>query len=282
MAISKRNRRGVFGLVLFCLIVAVAPRLISSAYSIEKPTISFEEAKKIHLEIAIKKSRSSKVQIGPKKKRFRIPSAKFDPKAYGLEDWMKLGLSKKQSEVVVKFASRGIENEAELERIFVIPNELFMLIKDSAIYSRRQSSNNFEIKRSEKSIGIIDINRCNQNDLENLPGIGQYFAGKIIEYRDNLGGFNSTSQLLEIWNFDNEKYDKISPYLTRSNEITKININSASLEELKSHPYISYAIANSIVKMRDQKNYISVTDIKRSKLIDEELFKKIEPYLECK
>lgn len=282
MALSKRNRRGLFGLMLLCLIIAITPRVLNAMFKVEKPIISFEEARKIHLEITAKKNRSKQSNKNYSKSRFKKPPTKFHPENYQLSDWMKLGLSEKQSAIVMKYSERGITDEEQLKRIFVIPEELVILLKDSIIYSPKQS---FAEKRNwekEKNIESIELNTCIKEDLVKLPGIGDFFATKIIEYREQLGGFHSTSQLLEVWKFDNEKLDKISPYLTLDGKTEKLNINSAELEELKNHPYISYTIANSIVKMRAQNSFKNIEDIKRSKLIDEEYFEKIKPYLECK
>lgn len=282
MELSKRNRRGLLGLIFICLFIAITPRVLNAMFSVDEPIISFEEAQKIHLDISTKKSNSKK-RIKPSyKSRYSVPSAKFYPKDYGLNDWMKLGLSEKQAAIVIKFTERGISNEDELKRIFVIPEELYKLMKDSILYSPKEYNNQNQKASSERKIESVDINVCNESDLKNLPGIGEYFATKIIEYREQLGGFHSTSQLLEVWKFDSEKLDEISPYLTRSNKISKLDINEASLDELKAHPYISYGIANSIVKMRLQSSYKTIEDIKRSKLIDEELFEKLKPYLESK
>lgn len=282
MELSKRNRRGLLGLIFICLFIAITPRVLNAMFSVDEPIISFEEAQKIHLDISTKKSNSKK-RIKPSyKSRYSVPSAKFNPKEYGLNDWMKLGLSEKQAAIVIKFTKRGISNEDELKRIFVIPEELYKLMKDSILYSPKEYNNQNRKASSERKIESVDINVCNESDLKNLPGIGEYFATKIIEYRERLGGFHSTSQLMEVWQFDREKFDGISPYLTRSNKIFKLDVNEASLDELKQHPYISYAIANSIVKMRLQNSYKTTEDIKLSKLIDEELFEKLKPYLECK
>ena len=261
--------------------IAITPRILTATYAIEKPTISFSEAKKIHLEIKQRKEKTKKSKKNSWVNRFRKPNSKFNPKEYKVDDWMKLGLSQKQSEVVLKFASRGISNESELKKIFVIPDELFFLIKDSVIFSV-EGTNKADISNSKKEIAIVDLNTCNKEELLALPGIGEYFANRIISYRETLGGFNSKNQLLEVWNFDNEKLNKISPYLIVSDEIKKININSATLDQLKKHPYITYNVANSIVKMRNQNKFNELSEIKRSKLIDEELYRKIEPYLECK
>lgn len=281
MSISKRNRRGVAWLIILCFLIAVTPRILTATYAVEKPIISFNEAKEIHLEIKKRKDKAKKSKKKSWESRFQKPNSKFNPKDYKIQDWMKLGLSEKQSEVVVKFASRGISNELELKKIFVIPDELFLMIKDSVIFYDVET-NKINNSKSKKEIALVDLNFCNKEQLMALPGIGEYFANKIVSYREILGGFNSKSQLLEVWNFDNEKLEKISPYLILSNKIIKINVNFATIDELKKHPYITYNVANSIVKMRNQNKFNELSDIKRSKLIDEELYRKIEPYLECK
>ena len=282
MSLSKRNRRGLFGLILICLFIAITPRILNAMFSGSKPIISFEEAHEIHLGISAKKNRAKNTKKKSWKSRYTKPKSMFYPKEYNLNDWMRLGLSEKQSQIVLKFTSRGISDEEELKRIFVIPDELYTLIKDSIIYSPKQFS---EKKRNEievQKIEEVDINTCTELELEKIPGIGNYFSSKIVEYRGQLGGYNSINQLLEVWRFDNEKLEKISPFIFLTNRIKKLDINLVSLEELKSHPYISYGIANSIVKMRAQIKYNTIEDVKRSKLIDEEFFEKIKPYLECK
>ena len=282
MPVSKRNRRAVFWLIVLCLLIAITPRVLTSSFSNQDISISFTEAKEVHLDIVKNKQKSKGfAQKKPKKSRFSAPRAKFDPKTYSAPDWEQLGLSHKQAEIVVKFSKRGIRSEDELASIFVIPEQLFRLIKDSIIYSTPKQ---FEAKEYEKRVQVIvDINSSNQEELEALPGIGPYFAKKIVEYRDQLGGYTSSQQLLEIWNFDNEKFERIKDYITLSPQLSPLNINTATLEELKNHPYISYAVANSIVKMRAQRqSYTKVSDIKESKIINQELFNKIAPYLECK
>ena len=282
MSLSKRNRRGLFGLILICLFIAITPRILNAMFSASKPVISFEEAHKIHLDISAKKNRTKNTNKKSWKSRYTKPKSKFYPKDYDLNDWMKLGLSEKQSQIVLKFTSRGISDEEELKRIFVIPDQLFSLIKDSIIYTPKEFSGKKRNEYEERKIESVDINTCSELELEKLPGIGNYFASKIVEYRGQLGGYNSINQLLEVWSFDNEKLEKIGPFIFLTNRIRKLDVNLASLEELKSHPYISYGIANSIVKMRAQSKFNTIEDVKRSKLIDEEFFEKIKPYLECK
>ena len=282
MPISKRNRRAIFWLTLVCLVVAVTPRILTASFSSQHTSITHEAARQLHLEIVKKKKESNSYSKRKyKKSKYKAPKTKFDPKTYSESDWQQLGLSQKQAEIVVKFSKRGIHSEDELASIFVIPDQLFRLIKDSVIYSPKKT---FNLEKSvEREIIVIDINTSGQEGLETIPGIGPYFAKKIVEYRNQLGGFISKEQLLEIWNFDHEKFEKVKPYVNVTGVISKININTATLEELKNHPYISYGVANSIVKMRLHKeSYREVREIKESKIINQELYNKIEPYLECK
>jgi competence ComEA-like helix-hairpin-helix protein len=65
-----------------------------------------------------------------------------------------------------------------------------------------------------------------------------------------------------------------------SKAIKKININSASVDEMKSHPYIRYNIANAIFQYRQQHgNYHSVEEIKKIMTINDEIYNKASPYL---
>ena len=60
----------------------------------------------------------------------------------------------------------------------------------------------------------------------------------------------------------------------------KLNINTATAEELKVHPYITWNVANSIVKMRVKiQKYTNFDALLESELIDKELLGKIRPYL---
>jgi competence ComEA-like helix-hairpin-helix protein len=65
-----------------------------------------------------------------------------------------------------------------------------------------------------------------------------------------------------------------------SSSIKKININTATVDELKVHPYIKYGLANPIVAYRNEHgSFLRVEDIKKVMAVTEEIYRKIEPYL---
>jgi len=76
-------------------------------------------------------------------------------------------------------------------------------------------------------------------------------------------------------------FQVIKNQLTISNKgIRKININQADTKTLKAHPYISYKIAKSIVAMRKQHGaFVDLNQLKKSKVISDQAFTKMRPYL---
>ena len=68
-----------------------------------------------------------------------------------------------------------------------------------------------------------------------------------------------------------------------NNDVKKLNINTATGDELKVHPYLRYNIANAIVQYRLQHgNFSGVSDIKKIMLITDEIYNKAAPYLTVK
>lgn len=280
MPLSKRNRRGLLVVLILGLIISYTPRIIAANSPDNVPEITFEEIEKVEKEIKLKKNIRAKGKRKVWKSKYNAAQQSFDPNEYQLKDWMALGLSEKQANVVIKFSAHGLKSNEDLKKIFVIPDELFNLIKDSTFYPEliTVQKEDFEPEKIELS---ISLNVADELELKTLPGIGDYFASKIVEYRTELGGFTSFNQLLEIWNFGEERFEKInsSIYLDLEN-LVQIDINTATFDELAIHPYISYKVANSIVKMRAAHgNYTSVDGILESKLINQELFLKIKMYL---
>jgi competence ComEA-like helix-hairpin-helix protein len=195
---------------------------------------------------------------------------------------MDLGLSEKQAAIVLKFSKNGLRSNDDLKRIFVISDELFALIKDSTYYPERPIID-YESKKvvEEKVIEKLNINTASIEELESLKGIGPFFAKQIIKYRDQLGGFVKKEQILEVWKMTIESYETLTPQIEiNKSGLKKINLNTITVEELNAHPYLNWSQANSIVKMRMQRTKFSdVNEIKESKLIDEETFEKLIPYL---
>jgi competence ComEA-like helix-hairpin-helix protein len=132
-----------------------------------------------------------------------------------------------------------------------------------------------------KKLSPININEADTSAFISLPGIGSRLADRIIRFREKLGGFYSIDQIAEVYGLADSVFQKIKPLLQLGPfTINKIDINTATLEELKAHPYIKYAIANSIVQYRCQHGTFStMEDLKKIVLITAEVYRKISAYL---
>lgn len=84
----------------------------------------------------------------------------------------------------------------------------------------------------------ISINDIDSAGLDDLPGIGPATARKILKFRERLGGFYSTSQLIEIPKIDTLLIETLSKQI-RINPSKLIALNTnVDFKRLYKHPYI--------------------------------------------
>jgi competence protein ComEA len=251
--------------------------------SVDKIIISSEEIESLEKSKSFFQNKYQYKKSYSRKDKYKIPERKFDPNQYSFEDWMKLGLSEKQVAVIMKFTSRGIYSNDDLKKIFVIHEELFNKVKDSTYYPQKEtlSKVEHEINQDRQTALLVDLNKSSVEDFTKINGIGPFYAKQIIRYREQLGGYNSKEQLLEVWKMNLETYEKLKDYIfIQKGETKKISLNSTNINELNNHPYLNWNQANSIIKMKEQRGgFKSINDIKESILIDEETFEKLVPYL---
>lgn len=90
----------------------------------------------------------------------------------------------------------------------------------------------------------VALNTADTALLKRVPGIGSGFARAIVRYREHLGGFYSTAQLMEIGNFPQSAL----PYFTADPSLCrKLNVNRLTLSQLRRHPYIGFYQAKTII-----------------------------------
>lgn len=215
----------------------------------------------------------------------------FDPNNLPEADWKRLGFSDKQIKTIKNYESKGgkFRKKEDLKKMYCIREELFVSIepyieiqpppsvfKDGKVTSTKLPTSPAVIKVPVS----VELNSADSAALTTIKGIGPFFAKAIIKYRNSLGGFYSKQQLMEVWKFDQEKYDIVEKFTTVDEaSVKKININTCEIEQLKS-PYIRWNVANAIVNYRKQHGkFKTIEDIRKTDLVDEETLRKIAPYL---
>lgn len=104
----------------------------------------------------------------------------------------------------------------------------------------------------EVPIVAICINSATLEDLQKVRGIGPYYADKIIKEREKYGGFVSIQQLKFVYGLSEEVVNELYRHFKVMNAptVTTLNINEASINQLKELPYMNYYIAREVVKHR--------------------------------
>lgn len=219
----------------------------------------------------------------------------FDPNTLDSIGWVSLGFSPKQSGAIIKYRSAGaaFRKPEDVKKLFVVDDEKyeelepFITIKyipESEKTSTREKPKYEQRPKWEKPEYVpknIELNSADSAMLVEVKGIGPFFARVIIEHRDKLGGYRTKEQVLEVYGMDSIKFAKIESNLwVDSTEVTKININKATLKELLRHPYINFNQAKAIVNYREQHgSFKSVSDLQKVHLVKGETYDKIAPYL---
>lgn len=132
---------------------------------------------------------------------------------------------------------------------------------------------------------VLNINKADTTTLKKIPGIGTYYAKKIVYLRQQLGGFCSPSQLLEIDNFPESSL----AYMTvgtigangRPQGVTAIKINRLDARALSRHHYIKYVQAKQIFELRQHRgNLTSAQDLYRIPSFTPQEITRLAPYLD--
>lgn len=71
-----------------------------------------------------------------------------------------------------------------------------------------------EDKKFDEVINKININTATEEELKSIDGIGAALAARIVEKRNELGGFVSTEQLIEVKGIGTALFEEIRDYVT--------------------------------------------------------------------
>lgn len=218
---------------------------------------------------------------------------KFDPNTISESELIAFGLSPKVAKTIINYRNKGgkFKYKDDLSKMYTLKSENFDQLRpyinlpvkpEYNNSSNNEYKNNFDkdSKYVPKSIHNININNATIAELTTLPGIGNGYATKIINYRDQLGGFSDKAQIDEIYGLS----DSLKPILKNiliinQKNIKKINLNSADEQSLKAHPYFKKHAKYIILYRNDIGNFENIEQVKNVPLLNEENFRKIAPYI---
>ena len=167
----------------------------------------------------------------------RVESFRFDPNTVSVEDLCRLGFTLKQAQSIDNYRKKGgrFRRRTDFARSFVVSDSVYRRLEEYI------------------DIPLVDLNVADSAAFDALPGIGGWYASKMIEHRKALGGYSYKEQLMDIYRFDQEKFDALSDLITVSEEhVIPYQLWSLPADSLKLHPYIDDAeTARAIVLFRE-------------------------------
>lgn len=284
---NARERRAMLLLIFLITIFFIAPHLIPN---LVKPIAEDQKQRgqiKTDTDSFQNRLSNNKVFDHSYDLQKKVQPAKlypFNPNTISTDQWKAFGVREKTAETIKKYLQKGgcFNKPEDLRKIWGLSDELvnqlmpYVIIPASVHEVRKESFNSKSVKAKQ-----IDINVASQEEWESFRGIGSGLAGRIIKFRDRLGGFTSIEQVGQTFGLPDSTFQQIKSQLHIGvTPVRLLNINQLSVEDLGKHPYIGYKTARTILQFRQQHgNYHSVQELKKIESLTTEDFHRMEPYL---
>lgn len=212
-------------------------------------------------QIVQRKEASHSVRV--EKMRDKIPytkveSFRFNPNTVSVEDLCRLGFTTKQAKAIDNYRKKGgrFARKSDFAKSFVVSDSIYRRLEPFI------------------DIPLLDLNLADSAAFDALPGIGGFYASKMVEYRTRLGGYSFKEQLLDIDRFGKERFEALSDLITVSEEyMLPYPLWSLPADSLSLHPYIGEQSAADIVLFRQNtaKEKWTVKELKKAGIIDSDL-----------
>ncbi len=169
--------------------------------------------------------------------RQNIETFIFNPNTVSIDDLCRLGFTRKQAQSIANYRSKGgrFRRKEDFAKSFVVADSVY--------------------RRLEPYINIpkTDLNKADSAAFDALPGIGGWFAARMIEHRKALGGYSYKEQLMDIYRFDEKKFKALEDLVeVDDGYVTPYKLWTLPADSLRLHPYVgNYETARAIVLYRE-------------------------------
>ena len=294
---TQRQTNGFLVLLTLMVLSVTAPFFYRPASIPYNPTADKHTLDSL---MVLLEDRNALVYASRSKKPVKL--FRFDPNKITAEQWQQLGINRYVAQRIINYRTKAgnFKYREDLQRIYGLPDSVYQRLYAYIELPVKPEKAGFAANRpgytttypnaanrsasTQKAFRLqpIDINTADTTELKKIRGIGSKLSQRILKYRNRLGGFHSPEQMQEVFGLPPNILDSLNKYTYIENDYitNKINLNSATYEQLKEHPYMTFSVAKAIIAYRQQHGpYKQTTDIKRIKIMTEPLFTKLQPYL---
>ena len=217
----------------------------------------------------------------------------FDPNTVDSSTLVHLGLKPWQAKNMIKYRAAGgkYRKAEDLKKLYGMTDSMYQALAPY-IHIAREEKDSLRVdsvythtdslpKWPEKKDTILNLRTADTTELKMIRGIGSYRAKQIVRYREQLGGFVSVEQLLEVKGMEDLASDSIlQHFVLDSVMVQQINMNQAGVQRLAQHPYLRFEQAKALYELRRKKIRLhSIQDLEAIECIDAKTLEKIAPYL---
>jgi DNA uptake protein ComE-like DNA-binding protein len=233
---------------------------------------------------------------------FRASPFHFNPNELSEDDWQAMGMDERIAKNIIRYREKGgkFRDKEGFSRIYGMNDGIYGILEpyiripaeqkkyqenDAGRYQQNSSTDQQKkYEKYEPEPVMIELNSADSSALLALTGIGPSYAGRIIKYRDRLGGYYIKEQLLEIKGMDSIRFNQFKDQITiDSARIRKIDLNTVAFKDLLKHPYFEYYLVKAVFQKKDEiRAFESVEQIRDIPVMYQELYQKISVYLEVR
>jgi DNA uptake protein ComE-like DNA-binding protein len=182
----------------------------------------------------------------------------FNPNLISRDSLLLLGLSSKQSFNIVNYRKKvgQFKSEKDFRKIYSIEDSLATVLAPYLTFSNNRSKQKVASisKNRNDSLFNFNPNSVSEYELESL-GLSSGQAKTLINFKQKGGKFYKKEDLKKIYSISDELYNKLEPYIRierDENEISIIELNSATKEKLKKIRGIGEKTAERLIVYRTQ------------------------------
>ena len=172
-----------------------------------------------------------------------------------------LGMSNQEIDRLLQFRKQDkwINSAKQFQQVTKVSDSLFNVISpyfkfpEWVTNPKPKKSFTYQNNYNKTVAQKIDLNKATAIQLQRVNGIGEKLSERIIRYRNKfVGGFIADVQLHDVYGLTPEVIERVTNEFTVKTPrvIQKINLNTATSDELVTIEHIDYDIAYNIVEQR--------------------------------
>ena len=188
----------------------------------------------------------------------RVQSFTYNPNYLTDYRAYRLGIPTQAYDRLMEHRAQGrfVNSIEEFQQVTAVSDSLLKVLE-----SQFRFPNFYKTTVKKRPLQKQDLNTATAASLEKINGIGPVLSQRILKYRKRLAGFSTTDQCYEVYGLDSlvvarllQRFEIQTPP-----SIQKLDLNKATLKELRDLPYLDEEDARKIVSYRTQNNGITLS-----------------------